>query len=314
MRKNGEHSYEWSYDQLHALGKCLALLLKMEKKKAEQREKEVVSFPDGRLHIRKQGGKVYFQRDLNGVRTGITRNQELVYQLARKRYVQLLQKERAEMMARCFVSLHSSGAKIRPEELARSMAAARRTRRTGAKKESPLEKLLDFYGKAGLEILRITCSKQQYAWMKANYRRNESYAEQRTFETYSGIKVRSKSEQAIGNMLEVRGIPYRYEAEISLEVSWMDGVRGGTFGGGGRQYKKYYPDFMILTATGEILIWEHLGMIHEESYRAHNMEKIAAYRQTGLCDDAHLILTYECDMVKPETLEIIFLQRVLPYF
>ena len=133
--------------------------------------------------------------------------------------------------------------------------------------------------------------------------------EQLIYETYSGIKMRSKSEQSIGNALEVRGIPYRYEPEINLDMSWMEGVDWLTNG----RYKTVYPDFVIRTADGKFIIWEHLGRVDLEEYRKHNMEKIAAYRQNGICDDDHLILTFEKDMERLETIQLIIAKRILPY-
>lgn len=129
------------------------------------------------------------------------------------------------------------------------------------------------------------------------------------FETFSGIKVRSKSEQVIGNALEVKGIPYRYEPEISMDLRWMEGVDWLVQG----KYKTYYPDFVIMTADGSFIFWEHLGRVDLEEYRKHNMEKIAAYRQNGVCDDDHLILSFEKDMERPETVHTIIAKRILPY-
>ena len=76
--------------------------------------------------------------------------------------------------------------------------------------------------------------------------------------------MRSKSERRIGNELELHGIPYRYEPGIQFDVSWMEGVNGAAQG----KYKNYFPDFLILTATGEYIVWEHLGRADLAGYRA----------------------------------------------
>ena len=287
-------------EKMRSLRSCLELLLDLEERKRAARKKELTALPEGRLKIIPWGDCQLFQRaGKDGVR-GISHNQDMIYKLARKQYLLLLEEEKKIEILWVYQA---------SEEDKEAWGLSRRQRQRASnpggfralaeEKMSEVEQLLDKYAKAGLDVLRITCSREQYHWMKAEYRKNTAYPEQLVYETYSGIKVRSKSEQRIGN---------------ALEVGWMEGINGGRFTGRGKRYKEYYPDFVILTATGELLIWEHLGRVHEESYRAHNMEKIAAYRQTSFCDDEHLILTFEHDMIKTETLEEIIRRRVLPYF
>ena len=278
---------------LESLGEILELLLLMNRKKIAAWEKELATMPNGNLHLDRFEGKTYFKRTIDGRRRGISQDEKLIYRLARKRYLQILLGDQQEVMRR-----------IHDISDPRFRAASLRKR-----KRSGVEKLLERYGKAGLTILRITCSEKHYQWTVAQYRRNTQNPEELKFETYSGIKVRSKSEQSIGNSLEIQGIPYRYEMEIRVKADWMEGINGMDFSG----YKNYYPDFVILTTTGEIIIWEHLGRADLEKYREHNMQKIAAYRQCGVCDDDHLILTFEIDMKKTETVERLIAKRVRPY-
>ena len=239
-------------------------------------------------------GNNYYRQIGNETTKGISRDKDLVYKLARKRYLQLRVKEQENLMMQIGVLAGVS---------------RKKTAQMIRESFSPTEKLLDRYGRAGLDILRITCTPELYKWAKATYRKNMKNSEQLIYETYSGIKVRSKSEQSIGNALEVRGIPYRYEPEISLDMSWMEGVDWLTNG----RYKNVYPDFVIRTVDGKFIIWEHLGRVDLEEYRKHNMEKIAAYRQNGICDDDHLILTFEKDVEQLETIQLIIAKRILPY-
>lgn len=145
--------------------------------------------------------------------------------------------------------------------------------------------------------------------MHSDYFHNQQYKEQLIFETYSGIKVRSKSEQAIGNELELRGIPYRYEQGMEFDVSWMSEVSGTSLG----KYKTYFPDFTILTGKGEYILWEHLGRVDLSGYRAHNMEKIAAYRHSGKYPDSRMILTFETDFKSLMTIARLIDDRILPH-
>ena len=289
-----KHSSVSNENAIKTMDSLLEILLQIEKKKMDTYKAEIRKLPEGCLNILSAEGKAYFQHVVKGKRKGITRDVDLVYKLARKRYLRLRVKEQEETFTNIGVLTGLSHRK-RAAMLQKSI--------------SPVEKLLDKYGRAGLEILRITCTAEQYNWVKQQYRTNTKNPEQRTYETYSGIKTRSKSEQAIGNALEVRGIPYRYEPEISLDLGWMEGVDWLRQG----KYKTFYPDFVIMTTGGQFIFWEHLGRVDLEEYRKHNMEKIAAYRQNGICDDDHLILSFEKDMERLETIDTIIVKRILPF-
>ena len=144
--------------------------------------------------------------------------------------------------------------------------------------------------------------------MHSSYPTNEMNPEERIYETYSGIKMRSKSERDIGNQLELFGIPYRYEQAFTLDVLWMDNELGEAL----YSPKTYYPDFTILTVSGEYIIWEHLGRTDQFRYRAHNMEKICAFRQGAGLDSRHMILTFENDIIKLEKIDEIIKHQILP--
>lgn len=268
-------------------------IVAMENRKRRAWEKELAALPKGSLYCLYTSGKTYFYHAINGERHSISRDMDLVYLLARKKYL----------------ALRLSEQRIASRRATSALGSKRKQTPRGNVHLSPLEKLLDYYGRRGLEILRITCSRDQYLWAKADYLQNPMNPEELTHETYSGIKMRTKSERSIGNGLEIRGIPYRYEQAMELDVEWMEDVRGMDYFG----RKIYYPDFVILTATGEIIVWEHLGRTDLKRYREHNMEKIAAYREGGQFDDAHIVLSFEKDMNTPSTLEQLIERRITPY-
>lgn len=278
---------------MESLQTVLEFLLSLEKRKIEIWEKELAELPEGTLYLAFRSQRTYYQLAIGEHRRGITHDVDLTYKLARKRYLQVLLEEQNDTL-RHINELSDPSRRLRPHS---------------NEKRSKTEELLERYAKAGLTILRITCSEKQYQWVTARFRSNPLHPEELKYETYSGIKTRSKSEQSIGNALEIRGIPYRYEMELNLYVGWMENVSGMSSSG----YKNYYPDFVIPLATGEMLIWEHLGRVDLEKYRTHNMEKISAYRQNGICDDDHLILTFEKDLEKLETLGQIIARRVQQY-
>jgi len=118
----------------------------------------------------------------------------------------------------------------------------------------------------------------QYAasWLAAPF---EPSKHQITSDLYSGrgIRVRSKSELLIANMLEEYGLVYLYERPVTL-------------GGLG----KVYPDFTILRpGTRDEVIWEHFGLLDDEEYRKSCFWKLRAYEASGYIQGLNLIVTFE---------------------
>jgi hypothetical protein len=80
--------------------------------------------------------------------------------------------------------------------------------------------------------------------------------------TLTGVKVRSKSEVIVANMLTLFGLHYEYEKELHGKL----------------------PDFTIFH-QGKTFYWEHLGMLSNPDYQKHWEEKKRWYEQNGLADD-----------------------------
>ncbi|SDJ23922.1 hypothetical protein SAMN04487760_10451 [Lachnospiraceae bacterium G41] len=97
------------------------------------------------------------------------------------------------------------------------------------------------------------------------------------FVTANGVKVRSKSELIIANMLEQNGVSYRYEYPLTLRG--LGTVR---------------PDFFCLNErTGKEYIWEHFGMMDNIAYANRNISKIQTYEQNGFLAGKNMIMTFE---------------------
>lgn len=262
---------------------------------SETLEYELAGLPAGKLAIAKDGNHYYFSNHMGRVNKGITRNKELVYKLARRRYLECLLKELKDDLnfARKAKAYLKAGQNVETEK----------TRRL----YSSTAELLDVFQDAGLDIMRITCSAKQYEWSKAEYKKNELYPEQLKYRTSADVAVRSKSEQAIGNVLEAFGIPYRYEQGLRVEVQWME-IGGEMIA---PKYKTYYPDFSIMLPNGQLIIWEHLGRVDLNSYRNHNAEKISALRGSGAVHFDNFIVTYESDILSISDIEHIVVSRIL---
>ena len=113
-------------------------------------------------------------------------------------------------------------------------------------------------------------------WKKKKEIMNPYRREDLVQETKKGVKVRSKSEGMISDMLYDKGILYKYETALKL---------GG---------KTVYPDFEILhPRTGELIWWEHLGKADSGPYVQKNLERLEAYGRSGIIQGKNLIVTSE---------------------
>lgn len=115
-------------------------------------------------------------------------------------------------------------------------------------------------------------------WAKAPYHKAEFIEDGRTQITSRGLKVRSKSEAAICEILYANGIEFRYE-----EVIYING-------------RKVIPDFTIRRKSdGKIFYWEHCGMMEDPAYLNRYHEKIDIYELGDIVPWNNLILTYDND-------------------
>ena len=87
--------------------------------------------------------------------------------------------------------------------------------------------------------------------------------------------VRSKSEVVIANMLYVAGIEFDYERKYE----------GDNTGG----YR--LPDFSFVDPAGDLIIWEHLGMLHKPSYKEDWEKKKKFYFENDIKEGERLFTT-----------------------
>ena len=126
-------------------------------------------------------------------------------------------------------------------------------------------------------------------WLSETYEKKGFRPDDAEYFTKSGIRVRSKTELIIADMLDARGIPFYYERPLYLR-----GV--GTI----------HPDFTVLNKRSrKMYFWEHMGMMDEDNYREYALEKINHYIMNGYLLGIDLILTHETASrpVKTQVLE-----------
>lgn len=94
--------------------------------------------------------------------------------------------------------------------------------------------------------------------------------------TGSGLRVRSKSEAIIADLLDEAGVPFQYEAKLKIGE------------------KIIYPDFKIPAPDENCFIyWEHFGLTNSEDYLDSMDRKLKLYRSGGITPWDHLITTYD---------------------
>lgn len=97
------------------------------------------------------------------------------------------------------------------------------------------------------------------------------------FYTKKGLRVRSKSELIIAELLDSFEIPYLYEKPIIFSDGHV-----------------VHPDYTILQVkTRKEIIWEHLGMMDDIEYRNNAFMKIRQYEANGYYQGKNMIWTYE---------------------
>ena len=144
-----------------------------------------------------------------------------------------------------------------------------------------------------LDPCRICWDEDKYRWSVENYRTNPLNPESLKYTTTNGVRMRSKSERTIGNKLEEHGILYRYEAALEA---------GGI---------TYYPDFTIRRGNGDILLWEHFGLMHSRDYYFNAVKKIDRYRSVGFVQHSNLICTWEEDIMDMESIDKVIRRFIL---
>ena len=96
------------------------------------------------------------------------------------------------------------------------------------------------------------------------------------FYTRGGLRVRSKSEVIIADILEENAIPFLYEKPLILDA----GI--------------FHPDFTLLNIKErKEIYWEHFGMMDDMDYRNNAFSKIRKYESNGLYQHDSLIWTFE---------------------
>jgi UvrD-like helicase family protein len=105
------------------------------------------------------------------------------------------------------------------------------------------------------------------------------YAEGLIHRTQKGHMVRSKSELVIANTLAALGMSAAYEYERQVQGEFREGL--------------LRPDFSFVDAAGDLMIWEHLGMLAKPKYAADWEWKKQWYLDNGYVEGETLFTTQD---------------------
>ena len=115
-----------------------------------------------------------------------------------------------------------------------------------------------------------------HEWKNQVYEKMSFTENSPEYYTRQGVRVRSKSEMIIADILDEMQVPFLYEKPLKLGT-WM-----------------IHPDFTLLDINNRREIyWEHFGMMDDMDYRNDTFLKMRKYEECGFYLYDRLIWTFE---------------------
>ena len=113
-------------------------------------------------------------------------------------------------------------------------------------------------------------------WAEDSYRKNPYHEENLRYETSFGLRVRSKSELIIAELLHKYGIPFRYDAKVRVR-------------GKGGYWKTYYVDFLIMTPSAGVVLGFFMALLRNPILSLYPIETEGSRSMASA-----LLLFYSC--------------------
>ena len=138
---------------------------------------------------------------------------------------------------------------------------------------------------------------------------NNYCREELTVTVSNGLKVRTREELIIAEILIELGIKFQYEKALTLTetVELEDGTVI-------RRYETVYPDFTIFLADGSEFYLEHCGMLSDRNYRERFFRKLRLYFENGIHSPRNLLLTMAGNGMPLDTVKLrhVIVTQILP--
>ena len=263
--------------------RCLNGLLSLLKGQRKALNNELRKLQKGKLMISSNGKRLsFFDIGDPYSRThpkGIGRDQDKVYQLARRAYV-TEQIERINtnitLLEKTISGSFSLEAKAILEAMPKhfSILEDRRViqplQKETAVWPNPVRDPGVYPKKALLKLENITPQE----WAALPYRENTKNLERKIHRANKGFYTRSKSEVLITGEYDRRDIYYHYDEVIEIDGKWIS------------------PDVIGLRFDGWLIYQEHLGL-QDELYSSDTIRKLILYQKAGIVLGKNLFLTFD---------------------
>ncbi|MBR3787048.1 MAG: hypothetical protein IKJ85_01520 [Firmicutes bacterium] len=248
--------------------------------------KELDSLPKGRLIGYLSNGKYqyYHSESINGkyVRHGVGKNTYLKRQLARKEYlikVIPILDNNVKVLATALSGYQS----ITPEFVIDMMSNIYKSLPTEYYTDklsynSSLTSSLLTGDNYQTQNIDTAITEKLQKWMDAPFDQSTYNPHEKIHTTSRNLKVRTKSELIIAEILYMYNIAFHYEERVY--------IRG----------RRYAPDFKIKLPDGRIYYWEHVGLTNDTFYMYDHYDKLRNYQYKGIVPWKNLILTYDNEL------------------
>lgn len=229
--------------------------------------KELKSLPKGKLIGYFNNGKYqyYHSESVNGkyIRQGIGKNIHMKKQLARKEYLMKVIPI-LDANIKVLSSALSGYQSITPESVISMMS--------DIYKSLPMQYYTDKLSRTA------KLSEELQQWMDAPFDQSTYNPHEKIHTTSRNLKVRTKSELIIAEILYMYNIAFHYEERIYIKG------------------RRYAPDFTIKLPDGRIYYWEHVGLTNDAFYMYDHYDKLRNYQYKGIVPWKNLILTYDNEL------------------
>ena len=234
----------------------------MQRKLLKIFRKTLDALPTGRLSAKKIKGRLYYYHidEKTGKQTYIPKsNLTLIHELKEKRWLKKA------------VRIMEKNLKAQEQMLKFYQAYDAQT---------IMDMLPDSYRDEFLEAYENQVNPDLHKWANDTYRKNPYHQDECIHTTSFGLKVHSKVELIIAELLYRLGIPFRYDAPVKVKDKY-----------GNVKYR--YVDFLIKLPTGQYILWEHMGLFAKEDYRRDQFDKLTEYFNKGIFMPNNLIITMD---------------------
>jgi len=235
---------------------------------------ELESLPNGSL-IKKRNAA--YCHKINGKCIGITSDAEMISNLARKKFILALMNNIKDNISLVKKTLTLSPKKNLALDVKRFKSLHPRDIIKSLPKSYQGLSESYFYHPFATE------------WLSKAAVKNEYKKELLTHKSKNGNLFRSRGEQAIANLLEDNGLPYKSDVELALS-----GVTK-------------FPDFIVLNPfTGKLTVLEFFGLADQSGYDEQMNKKMDWYRM----NDCNVIYLFESDIRDSQHLQDLIDEKI----